>query len=137
MSFGELLGESEASKARQETAVVVKRVVRFLQSYPRIPNHIFKKSEENEGDVEVMTDIDCAGDTKTRRSCSGGMIRVGGNFIHYWIKAQQRVALSSGEAEMSVSVMAVSEVIGVTELFKEIGIRKEWLSVRARVRPKE
>ena len=79
MSCGELLGESEASKARraiasinymaldradlssaasiasqymseprQGTAVVVKRVIRYLQSYPRIPNDISKKSEEKE-----------------------------------------------------------------------------------------
>ena len=138
------LGQSRSIKcgqncfaARQGTETVVKRVIRYLQSYPRIPNHISKKSEENEGDVEVMTDSDLVGDTKTRRSCSGGLIHVGGNLIHHRSKTQQRVALSSGEAEMSASVMATSEVIGVTELFKEIGIRKEWLSVRTRVHPKE
>ena len=137
------LGQSRSIKcgqccfaARQETETV-KRVIRYLQFYPRIPNHISKKSEEKEGDVEVMTDGDWAGDTQTRRSCSGGLIRVGGNLIHHRSKTQQRVALSSGEAEMSASVMAMSEMIGVTELFKEIGIRKEWLSVRTRVHPKE
>ena len=46
------------SEPRPGTAVVVKRVIRYLQSYPRISNHVSKKSEENEEDVEVMTDID-------------------------------------------------------------------------------
>ena len=110
------------SEPRQGTEIVVKRVIRYLQSYPRMPNHNNKKSDENQRCVEVMTDSDWASDTKTRRSCSGGLIRVGGNLIHHWSKTQQTVALSSGEVEMNASVKAISEGIGVTELLKEIGI---------------
>ena len=103
------------SEPRQGTEIVVKRVIRYLKSYPRMPNHISKKSDENQRCVEVMTDSDWASDTKTRRSCSGGLIRVGGNLIHHWSKTKQTVALSSGEAEMNASVKAISEGIGVTE----------------------
>ena len=110
------------SEPRQGTEIVVKRVIKYLQSYPRMPNHINKKSDENQRCVEVMTDSDWVSDTKTRRSCSGGLIRVGGNLIHHWSKTQQTVALSSGEAEMNASVKAISEGFGVTELLKEIGI---------------
>ena len=94
------------SEPRQGTEIVVKRVIRYLQFYPRMPNHTSKKSDENQRCVEVMTDSDWASDTKTRRSCSGGLIRVGGNLIHHWSKSQQTVALSSGEAEMKPSVTA-------------------------------
>ena len=94
-----------------------------------MPNHISKKSDENQGYVEVMTDSDWAGDTQTRRSCSGGLISVGGNLIHHWSKTQQTVALSSGEAEMNASVKAISEGIGVTELLKEIGIKDVRMTV--------
>ena len=117
------------SEPRQGTEIVVKRIIRYLQSYPRMPNHISKKSDENQGFVEVMADSDWAGDTQTRRSCSGGLISVGGNLIHHWSKTQQTVALSSGEAEMNASVKAISEGIGVTELLKEIGIKDVRMTV--------
>ena len=89
-TWGQLLGESEASKVRraiarinymaldradlssvpriasqcmseprQRTVIVVHRVVRYLQSYPRMPKYISKKSDENLGDVEETTDSDC------------------------------------------------------------------------------
>ena len=88
-----------------------------------MPNHISQKSDENQRCVEVLTDSDWAGDIKTRRSCSGGLIRVGGTLIHHWSKTQQTLTLSSGEAEMNASVKAISEGIGVTELLEEIGIK--------------
>ena len=88
-----------------------------------MPNHISKKSDENQGCVEVVTDSDWASDTKTRQCCSGGLIRVGGNLVHHWSRTEQTVALSSGEAEMNASVKAISYGIGVTELLKEIGIK--------------
>ena len=88
-----------------------------------MPNHISKKSDENQGCVEVVTDSDWASDTKTRQCCSGGLIRVGGNLVHHWSRTEQTVALSSGEAEINASVKAISYGIGVTELLKEIGMK--------------
>ena len=117
------IASQSLSEPRQGTEIVVKRVIRYLQSHPRMPNNISKKSDENQRCVEVMTDSDWASDTKTRQSCSGGLIRVGGNLVHHWSRTEQTVALSSGEAEMNASVKAISYGIGVTELLKEIGIK--------------
>ena len=38
------------SEPRQGTEIVVKRIIRYLQSYPRMPNHISKKSDQNAAD---------------------------------------------------------------------------------------
>ena len=89
VSCGELVDESESSKvrramaldradlssvariasqytseSRQGTEFVVKRVIRYSQSYPRMPNHISKKSDENQRCVEMVTDSDWASDTR-------------------------------------------------------------------------
>ena len=96
----------------------VKRVIRYLQRYPQAKNVIHDLGDEEA--LKVWTDGDWAGDVVSRRSCSGGCIMLGGNLMHHWSKTQQSVALSSGEAEMNGSVKAISEGIGLYELYKEL-----------------
>ena len=79
--------------------------------------------------LQVWTDSDWAGDAVSRRSCSGGCIMLGGNLMTHWCKTQLSVALSSGEAEMNRSPKAISEGIGVYELYQELYGRSPSLEV--------
>ena len=65
------------SAPRRGMEIVVRWVVRFLQSYSRMPN----STHDEDPAVEVMTDSGWAGDMATRQSCSGGLILIGGSFI--------------------------------------------------------
>ena len=40
--------------------------------------------------------------------------------ISYWSKSQSNIALSSGEAELNACVKAVSEILGVIQLWEEL-----------------
>eukprot|EP00969_Alexandrium_andersonii_P349323 15430770-Alexandrium_andersonii.AAC.1 len=52
-----------------------------------------------QGELEALVDTDCAGFVKTRKSTSGGMVRLGGHVLKAWSSAQSVIATSSGEAE--------------------------------------
>ena len=60
------------SEPKQVTEIVVKSAIRYLQSCPWMLNNISKRSDECQEGVEIMTDSDWAGGTKTRRSSSVG-----------------------------------------------------------------
>jgi hypothetical protein len=96
----------------------IKRVIRYLKGCRGYALKIPYGQMLNK--IEIWSDSDWAGDATTRKSCSGGFIKVGGTTVSHWSKTQSNVALSSGEAELNAAVKAVSEGIGVHELMNEI-----------------
>ena len=72
---------------------------------------------------------DRAGDTTTRKSTSGGVIRLNSHLISFWCKSQATVALSSGEAELNAMVKGCSEGIGILELMREMGCDAQVYSI--------
>ena len=77
--------------------------------------------QEAKKEVEVYTDSDWAGCMRTRKSTSGGVIKVGRHIIKAWATTQKTVALSSGEAEMVAAVKGIQEGIGIKAMLKEWG----------------
>ena len=73
-------------------------------------------------EMELYTDSDWAGCRKTRKSTSGGVLKVGRHVIKSWSRTQKAVALSSGEAEVIAVVGGVSEALGVKALAKDWGL---------------
>ena len=57
-----------------------------------------------------------------RKSISGGCLFVGDNPVAHWSKMQSNIAFSSGEAELNAAVKGISELIGVIELFRELEV---------------
>ena len=73
----------------------------------------------------LQTDSDWAGDERTRKSTSGGTLKLGSHTIQHWCKAQSNIALSSGEAELNSSVKGLSAVLGGYELMHELGFNQK------------
>ena len=73
-------------------------------------------------EIEVSTDSDWAGCKKTRKSTSGGVVRVGKHVVKSWRLTQKTVTLSSGEAEVIAIVGGVSEALGIKALAADWGV---------------
>eukprot|EP00973_Karenia_brevis_P051121 7100360-Karenia_brevis.AAC.1 len=72
--------------------------------------------------IKVQSDSDWAGDKVTRKSTSGGTIRVGSHLIKSWAKDQTVVATSSGEAELYGLNKAASEALGIKAIAADLGL---------------
>jgi hypothetical protein len=107
------------ARPRAGDEIALKRVIRYLRIHPSC-----KMMYHFQGDnapLTIMTDSDWAGDVNTRKSTSGGIIRMNSHIISFWCKSQSTIALSSGEAELNAMVKGCSEGIGVLELMWEMG----------------
>jgi hypothetical protein len=107
------------AKPQTGDEMALKRVIRYLKGHPTC-EMLFAYQGEN-APMTIMTDSDWAGDVGTRKSTSGGIIRMNSHIISFWCKSQSTVALSSGEAELNAMVKGCSEGIGVLELMRELG----------------
>ena len=69
--------------------------------------------------MTVYCDSDWANDIAGSKSCSGVLL-LAGVPVTFWSKSQSNIALSSGEAELNSSVKAISETLGVINLWEEL-----------------
>ena len=72
-------------------------------------------TEQGENLLEVFSDADRAGDKYNRRSVSGSVIFLNGQFVYSYSRTQKTVAFSSEESEYYAVAGAVSEALGVRE----------------------
>ena len=109
----------QMASPKTNVIIAIKRVIRYLRKFPRCV-----LTMTHDGNQEIVldgwTDSDWAGDVVSRKSCSGGLIKINGITVAFWGKTQMNVALSSGEAELNSAVKGVSELIGFCELVQEI-----------------
>ena len=100
--------------------IALKRLGRYLIGKPRAVSH-FKYQNTLSG-IEVSVDSDWAGCTRTRRSTSGGVLKLGGHVVKTWATTQATVALSSGEAEYTAAVKGCSQALGFKALMNDLGV---------------
>ena len=98
----------------------LKRIGRYLVGRPQVVWTFPWK--EGPGGWKVTVDSDWAGDRATRRSTSGGIIRLGGHCLKTWSSTQSSPALSSCEAEYYAMVDGATRVLGLEEAARELGI---------------
>ena len=74
--------------------------------------------------IEAWVDTDFAGCRRTRKSTSGGILRLGEHNLKGWSTTQDIIALSSGEAEyygmVNGASMAMRSIMG--DMGVELGI---------------
>ena len=78
----------------------VKQLVRFLKGVGNVKTLYKWQTEEDAQNITVLVDSDWAGCRTTRKSTSGGVIKLGAHVLTSWSKTQATVATSSGEAEL-------------------------------------
>ena len=83
------------------------------------------------GEWTLTVDSDWAGDRDTRKSTSGGIVRLGGHCIKTWSSTQSTPALSSCEAEYYALVDGASRALGIREAARELGIVTDGMVVEA------
>ena len=91
----ELCREMSIPKMRSWEAL--KRLGRYLLDNPR--SVLYFRRQGNMGHIETWVDTDYAGCLRTRKSTSGGMVRLGRHTITHWSSTQKIISLPSGEAE--------------------------------------
>ena len=114
-------------RARQLNAPTVydenqlKRAVRYLKGVGRIVQE-FKQQARPDG-LTVFSDSDFAGCVRTRRSTSCTMVFYGLHLLRSSSTTQAIVSLSSGEAEFYSAVKAASLSLGMSALYKDMGVQ--------------
>ena len=83
---------------------------------------IYFYDQEVPDKIDVFSDSDWAGCSKTRKSTSGGCIMFGTHLLHHWSSTQATIALSSAEAELNAIVKACSEGLGFQNVLCEFNL---------------
>ena len=112
-----LLARSMASP-RCSDEIKLKRCLRYLKGEPVVPI-LFRWQPATES-LRLWTDSDWATCRATRRSCSGGVVMRGCHLLSHWCRLQERIALSSGEAELLSGNRGLVNYVGLLNLLREI-----------------
>ncbi|KFD60198.1 hypothetical protein M514_09835 [Trichuris suis] len=99
----------------------VKRIFKYLRGTTDFG--ILYKGKANSRGLEAYSDADFAGDVKLRKSMSGVVCKYNGAIITWLSNKQQLTALSTCEAEYIAASEGAKEVIWLTGLLKELGIK--------------
>ena len=100
----------------------LKRLGRYLKEEPRaVVQYTWQKSNNNHS-LNIYCDSDLAGDKKSRKSTSGGVIMWGSHFIKALSKGQSVITLSSVEAELYGIIKAASEGLGLMSVLEDSGV---------------
>ena len=93
------------------------RLGRYLRSAPRC---VLEYRWQVGGDAAVgYSDSDWAGDRKTGKSTSGGIIMMGSHLIKSWSRTQDSITLSSADAELVALSKLAMEILGVRSMCQE------------------
>ena len=106
--------------------VGMKRVLRYLQGHPRLIIHYGWQTCPDQ--LNLYTDSDWASCHRTRRSKTGGCIMHGAHLLQFWCKQQDRIAVSSAEAELKAACKGVSELLLLSNIAHHATGRKVELS---------
>lgn len=95
----------------------LKTLGRFLKGKPRL---IIKYKWQVPINVPTSySDSDWAGDRKSRKSTSGGIVTIGSHYIKSLSKNRSVIARSSAEAELYAIIKTSSETLGIISILKD------------------
>ena len=81
LSFASRVASSKMSDPQEGDDQIIKRIIRYLKGKPRVA--IRYQFQEGTEKIVVYTDSDWAGDVKTRKSTSGGVVCRGSHTISW------------------------------------------------------
>ena len=95
------------------------RLGRYLRGRPRAVSRFEWQTCPRTQDV--FSDANWAGCRSSRKSTSGGAIRLGTHCVRTWSKTQNTIAQSSAESELLAIVRAATEALGCMSLAADLG----------------
>ena len=99
----------------------LKRLARYLKGRPRLVMQY--KWQPMQSTMTTYREADWAGCRETRKSTTGGCIKIGGHCIKGWSKTQALIARSSGESEFYAALKAAAETLGMLSMMADFGWR--------------
>ena len=106
------------SKPRTGHMMQLKRVARYLKGVPRKAQQ-YPAQEKSKAHLEVHVDSDWAGDTATRRSTTGVIVRRGQHLLRHSSTVQNVIGLSSAESEYYALTKGGCSGLGLQSLFAD------------------
>ena len=95
------------------------RLARYLKGAPRC---VWKFDWHKAGESSPpagYSHSDWAGDRKTGKSTSGGVVMIGRHLVKAWSRTQDAITLSSAEAELVALGKLAMEILGVRSMCEE------------------
>ena len=109
----------DMSKPTQGSWRRILRIGRYLCGRPRL---IWRFDLQNEQlVVDAFSDANWAGCRHSRKSTSGGVLKIGMHPIKSWAKTQATIAKSSAESELYGIVRGTCEALGFMTLSEDLG----------------
>ena len=115
LAMASCVAAARMSAPRKGDEALLKRIARYL-IHTREARTLFQWQDANVDQITVITDSDWATCPATRRSRSGGAVFWGTHCVQHWCKAQDRIARSSGEADIKACCKAISEALPSSSL---------------------
>ena len=109
----------QMSKPIKGDWVRLHRFGRYLLGRPRLQQRY--EWQRNQKVLTAFSDAGWAGCNSTRKSTTGGCIKVGARTLKVRTKTQSLIALSSGESELYATLHAVAEALGVIAMMRGTG----------------
>ena len=106
------------SKPRTGHMIQLKRVARYLKGVQRKAQQ-YPAQEKSKAHFEVHVDSDWAGDTVTRRSTTGVIVRRGQHLLRHSSTVQSVIGLSSAESEYHALTKGGCSGLGLQSLFAD------------------
>ena len=106
------------SKPRTGHMMQLIRVARYLKGVPRKAQQ-YPAQEQSKAHLEVHVDSDWAGDTVTRRSTTGVIVRRGQHLLRHSSTVQNVIGLSSAESEYHALTKGECSGLGLQSLFAD------------------
>ena len=110
------------SKPRTGHMIQLKRVARYLKGVPRKAQQ-YPAQEPSRAHLEVHVDSDWAGDTVTRRSTSGVIVRRGRHLLRHSSTVQNVIGLSGAESEYYALTKGGCSGLGLQSLFADWNLK--------------
>ena len=110
------------SKPRTGHMIQLKRVARYLKGVPRKAQQ-YTAQEQSKAHLEVHVDSDWAGDTVTRRSTTGVIVRRGQHLLRHSSTVQNVIGLSSAESEYYALTKGGCSGLGLQSLFVDWNLK--------------
>ena len=101
----------------------LKRMGRYLVGKPRLAN--LYKWQKPGLPIRAYSDSDWAGDRRTRRSASGGVVAHGSHVLKALARQQTVIALFSCDAELFAICMATQEAMGLQSYAADLLMKRD------------